>query len=134
MPKLKKIVVAHTTAKVSNAGSNAEFTLVIQRPPPAQQATMPFPSNPGDDRLSGNLDIYDFDLKGKNIDSDDPGFDILMSINTGNPGDEWLPASMFVLGQTTDNNIIILGDHYEWPEDRWFNKKTGQATHQISTT
>jgi hypothetical protein len=134
MPKLKRIVVTHTTANEAKAGSNAQFTLVIQKPPPAQDFTMKFPDHPGkNEREPGKMDVYEFDVERQNINTDDAGFDILMSVNTGNPGDEWLPAAIVVLGQTSDDEIIHLGDHNQWTGE-WFDKKIGRPTHQISFT
>jgi hypothetical protein len=133
MPQLKKIVVAHTTATESKAASNAQFMLQIQKPNPPN-FTMAFPDLPHDERQKGRLDLYEFDLEGKNISTEDPGFDILMTIKSGNPGDEWLPASICVLGQTSDNEIFVLGDFSQWPSDQWFDKTTGHPTHEISNT
>jgi hypothetical protein len=86
MPKLKKLLVIHTTSNEDlNANSAADFSLEISRL--GQDVTLPFPKNPGQ-RQKGKLDTYQFDVSQHNVDSDSAGFHLIMAIKSD---DGWLP-------------------------------------------
>jgi hypothetical protein len=114
MPKLKKIVVIHTTVNDPPADSDAEFTLEIARS--GSGFSRRFPNKPNQRQL-GRTDLYQFDVSDKDVDSGDEHLRISMKINEDNG---WLPQSIFVLGETLDGQGIILGYHRQWPGDGWF--------------
>ena len=85
MPKLKRILVVHTTANEENANSGADFSLERSRPGP--DVTIPFPKNQNQ-RQQGKLDFYPFNVSRHNVNSDAPGLSLIMTINSE---DGWLP-------------------------------------------
>jgi hypothetical protein len=36
--------------------------------------------------------------------------------------DGWLPQNLFLLGETTGGNAIVLGYFPNWPADKWFDR------------
>jgi hypothetical protein len=131
MPKLKTVLVIHTTSDDDDrAGSAADFSLEISRP--GADVTLPFEKKPGQ-RQRGKLDVYRFDVSQQNVDSDAPGFSLIMTIRSD---DGWLPKSIFVLGHTVHDELTLLGDHPFW--DRWFDRgpdaeEGSQPAHEISS-
>lgn len=119
MPKLKQIVVIHTTVNDEPADSDAEFTLEVAKSGP--NFTMDFPNKPGQ-RQMGRTDLYQFDVSTKDVDSDDENLSIRMRIDDDNG---WLPQSIFVMGETSDGRGILLGYHRQWPGDGWFDRRGG---------
>jgi hypothetical protein len=127
MPKLKSILVVHTTSTEDKANSAADFSLEISRPGP--DVTLPFPKNPGQ-RQQGKLDVYQFNVAQHNVDSDAAGLSLIMTIKSS---DGWLPTSIVVLGQTEDGELTLLGNHPFW--DRWFDSgadAVDNPSHEIS--
>lgn len=131
MPKLKTIVVVHTTADEPNADSNAEFELEIGRPGP--DLVKRFPNDPNvDEREKGKMDIYKIDVSRDNVNTEDAGFNLVMKIKSS---DAWLPASILAFGESKDHELIVLGDHQVW-EEGWFDKGAGSVgpeAHTISS-
>jgi hypothetical protein len=128
MPRLKKLLVIHTTSKHQDAASDASFTLEIGMA--GNDVTVDFPTNPNQ-RRRGKLDIYPIDVSDQNVDSDSPGFNLVMTIGSS---DGWLPVSMFVLGLTTDDELWLLGNHPAWDQG-WFDTgddPAGPPAHEIS--
>jgi hypothetical protein len=130
MPKLKTIVVIHTTSTKENANSAADFSLEIGRP--GQDVTVPFPRNPNQ-RQRGKLDVYQIDVSQHDVDSTGPGFSLIMTIRSD---DGWLPLSIYVLGHTEAGDLELLGDHAFWDqEDGWFDSGAaaeGRPSHEIT--
>lgn len=156
MPKLTTIVVGHTTSNEDAANSPSDFTLEFVKKSGTQPKKFSFrenllvhsPQSDGQEekpeREKGQLDLYRFDVSDAKVNSDDPGFRIVMRIKTS---DGWLPQSIFVLGQTETGGIILLGYHPQWGSDtsqapratsRWFDKEgappiAGPEAHVISS-
>jgi hypothetical protein len=144
MPKLKNILVIHTTSNEPDASTNAEFTLEIVKSsgtPVSKEFSKKDLLHP--DKLTrqpGELDLFHFDVSTSNINSDESGFRIAMKIKTGNA---WLPRSIFVLGHTDTGDIILLGYHPRWGSDtrrtaplettRWFDVGPEQPLIGIDT-
>lgn len=67
------------------------------------------------------------------VDSSGPGFNLIMTIKSA---DGWLPLSIYVLGQTEEGDLELLGDHPFWDqEDGWFDSGVdaeGDASHEIT--
>lgn len=55
MPRLKTILVIHTTSNKANANSAADFSLEISRP--GQDVTIPFPRNPNQRQQESSTSI-----------------------------------------------------------------------------
>ena len=128
MPRLKEIVVVHTTSRHQDAASGADFTLEIGMG--GSDVTVDFPTNP-DQRRRGKLDLYRIDVSNHDVDADAPGFHLLMTIQNS---DAWLPVSMFVLGLTTDDELRLLGNRPNWDQG-WFDRgvdPAGPPAHVIS--
>src|SRR5829696_806334 len=139
MPKLKNILVAHTThSKEEDARSTADFTLEIAKGS-GTPVSKTFPKDKNclhrnePARQPGQLDLYQFDVSADNVNSDEPGFRITMKIQSGDP---WLPQSIFILGHTDIGQIVLLGYHPQWGSDTrrtpiettmWFDKKVGTS-------
>lgn len=152
MPKLKTIVVGHTTSNEAGANSPEDFTLEFvkksgtsEKKPLFRQHLLKHPSPTGQqrERDPGQLDLYRFDVSDDRINSDDPGFRIVMRINGS---DAWLPQSIFVLGHTETGGIVLLGYHPQWGSDtskdsvksQWFDREgadepVGPEWHVISS-
>ena len=131
MPQLNKIIVIHTTADESDAGTDADFALEITKP--GTDVRKEFPDLPYDERERGRTDIYEFDVSGDGVNSDDPVFSITMRMTSSEDG--WLPQSIFVLGETTTGSTITLGAHPQWGGG-WFDRGSdaaGPEAHVIST-
>ena len=50
--------------------------------------------------------------------------------------DGWLPKSIWAIGETVSGDMIILGAHPEWSEDKWFDRGSdavGPDRHKISS-
>ena len=122
MPKLDTVLVVHTTAWDDGANTNAKFELEIAKTGPNFKEK--FPDLPPDEREMGRTDVYQFNVSGK-ISTEDGEFRIIMRMLDSQ--DTWLPSSIFVLGQTTTGELILLGDHPQWSE--WFQ---GIDQHDIS--
>lgn len=116
MPKLDSVTVIHTTAREDDADSKASFELEVARP----QANFrdDFPPHMGN-REKGRTAVYTFNVRGKNIDSDYDEFEVIMRMVDPSI-DGWLPLSIYVIGQTSTGETILLGDHPEWSE--WFDR------------
>lgn len=112
MPPLTRLFVVQTTADIDDAGTDAGFQLQIARP--GGDVLMDFPDLEHDERERGRTDQYEFDLSGvaPPVNSDDPGFSIIMRMVSTEDG--WLPSSIFVFGQTTAGTTIPLGSHPSW--------------------
>jgi hypothetical protein len=152
MPKLKTIIVGHTTSNEAGANSPADFTLEFVKKtgsPPRKQSfeenllKHPSQTDRQKERERGQLDLYRFDVSGDRVNSDDPGFKMIMRINSP---DAWLPQSIFVLGHTEAGGIVLLGYHPQWGSDtsqnpeksQWFDKvgpddPVGPESHVISS-
>jgi hypothetical protein len=134
MPKLKNILVIHTTDNQDDrAGSAADFSLEISKP--GADVTLRFEKKPGE-RQRGRLDVYQFPVSQHNVDSDAAGFSLIMTIKGDRSDDGWLPRAIFVLGQTVDDELTVLGDHPFW--DAWFDggpspEPGSKPAHEISS-
>lgn len=116
MAILKRIFIIHRTSKESNAQTDASFDFIASRPGP--DFIMAFPNYPDiDEREQGRTDEYEFDVEGENIDSETTI--LTMFMRTTNNG--WLPDRIWALGETEQNEIVILGAHPEW-EGGWFDR------------
>ncbi len=52
-----------------------------------------------------------------------------------NSEDGWLPKTMWVIGETTENKFVLLGAHPEWQKG-WFDSGSGAAgpdNHEINS-
>jgi hypothetical protein len=128
MPKLKTIIVIHTTSKEAHADSSADFWLEIGGP--GDDVTVPFPKNPNQ-RQPGKLDIYQIDVSNRNVNSDAAGFSLIMTMKSR---DGWLPTAISVLGRTADDELWLLGNHPFWDQG-WFDSgddSVGEPSHEIS--
>jgi hypothetical protein len=117
-----------------NAGSTADFKLEIGGAEP--DVTIDFPRNQNQ-REKEKLDIYRLDVSQREVDSDAAGFTLLMIIkpSTSSPNtDAWLPSSIVVLGQQSeDSALTLLGNHPFWGD--WFDAgvdPAGDRAHEIS--
>jgi hypothetical protein len=117
MPKLDTVTVLHTTARDDNAGSTANFELEIERPGSPFRKDFPAPM---DNRQPGRSWAYTFDVRGQRIDSDHDEFVVIMRMVDSTDG--WLPLSIYVIGQTSTGETILLGDHPAWSPDDWFDR------------
>jgi hypothetical protein len=116
MVRLKRIFVIHTTATDEDAESDAGFQ--IQVVAEAGDFIRPFPDLPHDDRERGRTDQHEFVIPNSVVvDTLDPNFEIRMRMTTSNDG--WHPSSIWVLGATMENQIILLGAYPEWGERRF---------------
>jgi hypothetical protein len=116
MPKLDTVTVIHTTARDPNAKSNASFELEIGRP--GANFRDNFPPHMGNREL-GMTAVYPFDVRRERIDSDHDEFEVIMRMVDPSV-DGWLPLSIYVIGQTSTGETILLGDHPDWSE--WFDR------------
>ncbi|GAA2687324.1 hypothetical protein [Actinoplanes palleronii] len=128
MPLLSGITVIHTTKDESDAGTDADFVLEIERP--GDHVELDFPNLPHNERERGRTDQYQFDVSKENLDSDDPFFKIRMRLIGSEDG--WLPQSIFVFGQTVGGTTVVLGAHPEW-SDGWFDKGSDAAGPDVHT-
>ncbi|WP_280249221.1 hypothetical protein [Nocardia abscessus] len=126
MPIIHTIIVVHTTSTITDANSDAPFSLNIyrQRPPPQDDKLLMnpnFPSLPHNEREKGLTDCYSFDF------TDDPinwisQTENLVTMRMIGSNDGWLPQSIFVIGIQPDRNAIVLGSHPAWPSTNWFDR------------
>jgi hypothetical protein len=116
MPKLDTVIVVHTTARDPFAGSGAGYELEIGRP--GSNFRKEFPPHQGNREL-GVTAVYPFDVRGQRIDSDHDEFEVIMRMVDPSI-DGWLPLSIYVIGQTSTGETILLGDHPEW--SGWFDR------------
>jgi hypothetical protein len=129
MARISGLTIIHTTAYDDDADTDADFQLQVARP--GGDLLLTFPDLPHDEREGGRTDQYFFDLSGENVDSDAPGFQVIMRILSS---DGWLPSSIFVIGHTPDGGNVVLGSHPTWTEG-WFDSgddPAGPAEHAIS--
>jgi len=129
MPRITGLTVINTTADEDDAETDADFQLQIARP--GGDLLFTEPDLPHDERERGRTDQYFYDLSGENVDSDAPGFQIIMRILSS---DGWLPSSIFVIGHTPSAGNVVLGSHPTWT-DGWFDSgddAAGPAEHVIS--
>jgi hypothetical protein len=133
MAKLNTITVIHTTADQSGADTDAEFELELRNPGPLDDVKVPFINDPGrNERKRGQTDVYQFDVSLKTVEWEKPDFSIFMRAK--NPGDDWLPQSIFVLGQGSDGRMILLGNHPQWQKGKFGGTNpTGPDAHEISS-
>lgn len=128
MAVLKRIFVIHTTSDETNANTDASFDLIASKP--GTDFVEAFKDLPHDERERDRTDEYIFNVEGKNIDSETTELTIVMR-NTDNG---WLPRTMWALGETERNEIVVLGAHPQW-EKGWFdrgNNAVGPDRHLIS--
>ena len=128
MARISGLTIIHTTA-YDDADTDADFQLQVARP--GGDLLLTFPDLPHDEREGGRTDQYFFDLSGEIVDSDAPGFQVIMRILSS---DGWLPSSIFVIGHTPDGGNVVLGSHPTWTEG-WFDSgddPAGPAEHAIS--
>jgi hypothetical protein len=130
MPKLDTVTVIHTTAHDDpNAKSEASFELEIGRP--GSNFRDNFPPHMGN-RETGRTAVYTFNVRNQRIDSDHGEFVVIMRM-VDPSRDGWLPRSIYVIGQSSTGETILLGDHPEWGE--WFDRgddAVGPEEHTIS--
>jgi hypothetical protein len=134
MPKLKNLLIIHTTSNAQDAASGADFKLEISGAD--DDVTINFPRNQNQ-RKQGKLDTYSLDVSQHNVNSDTAGFALIMSIkpSTSSPNtDGWLPSSIVVLGQQSeDGALTLLGNYPFWSD--WFDagvNPAGDRAHEIS--
>jgi hypothetical protein len=128
MPKLDTVTVIHTTARHPDAKSNADFEIEIGRQ--GSNFRKDFPPHMGNREL-GMTAVYLFDVRRERIDSDHPEFEVIMRMVESPDG--WLPLSIYVIGQASTGETILLGDHPAWSE--WFDRgedPAGPEEHTIS--
>ena len=116
MPKLESVTVIHTTARDPNAKSTASFELEVAKP--GSNFRENFPPHMGNRDL-GRTAVYSFNVHGKNIDSDFDEFEVIMRMVDPSV-DGWLPLSIYVIGQTSTGETILLGDYPAW--SGWFDR------------
>ena len=122
MARLKKIIVIHETSKVKDGNTDAAFELQFTKVGNDPDPILPFPDLPHNEREKGRTDKYEFDVFSKDVDSDGK---IVMRMTTTSDG--WLPKNMWVIGETVDNERLLLGAHPQWPIDGWFDKGSNPA-------
>jgi hypothetical protein len=129
MPKLDTVTVIHTTASDPHAKSEAGFELEVGRS--GSNFHEDFPPHMGN-RDTERTAVYTFDVRGERIDSDHNEFEVIMRMLDPSR-DGWLPQSIYVIGQTSTGETILLGDHPAWSE--WFDRgddAVGPEEHVIS--
>ena len=109
MAQINGLTIIQTTADVEDAETDGGFQLQIARP--GGDLLRTFPDLPYDERERGRTDQYFFDLSGENVNSDAPGFQVIMRTLSD---DGWLPSSIFVIGHTPGGGSIVLGSHPTW--------------------
>jgi hypothetical protein len=90
MARINGLTIIQTTADETDAGTDGGFQLQIARP--GGDVLRTFPDLPYDERERGRTDQYFFDLSGENVDSNAPGFQVIMRTLSA---DGWLPSSIF---------------------------------------
>ncbi|WP_179475801.1 hypothetical protein [Mycolicibacterium vinylchloridicum] len=132
MAKINKLFVVHTTKNIANAGTDADFQLYIHRFG-AKPLALIFPDLPYNERERGRTDFYRFNVSRKSIYTE-RSLRIYMTML--NSSDGWLPESIFLIGETSTGESVVLGSHPDWPSDLWFdtNEPGSQAGHLIAYT
>ncbi|WP_330256256.1 hypothetical protein OG874_17855 [Nocardia sp. NBC_00565] len=130
MVQVNTIFVVHTTKNETNAGSDANFELEIERQGGGGVLELSFPDLKHDDRAQGRTDSYRFDVSKQRIDSTN----LIVNMQMLDTNDGWLPESIFVIGITSTAAHVLLGSHPNWPSTRWFDRNDSryQAKHRIS--
>lgn len=121
MARIIGMTIIQTTADQDDAGTDGGFQLQIAGP--GGDVLRTFPDLPHDERERGRTDQYFFDLSGENVDSNGPGFQVIMRTLSD---DGWLPASIFVIGHTPDGQSVVVGSHPTW-NDGWFDSGSDAA-------
>jgi hypothetical protein len=65
------------------------------------------------------------------MDTKDPNFEIKMKIM--NSDDGWKPESIWVLGETLENQILVLGAHPKWEGKIFDSEPESLQEHVISS-
>ena len=117
MPQLRKMILLHTTSFREDAETVADFVLEIQKLPSPVIKELDLPT---EERKRGETDVSVIDVSGDDINTDDANFGVRMRMTSTT--DEWLPQSLFLLGETTGGDTIVLGAHPNWPTNRWFDR------------
>jgi hypothetical protein len=135
MPLLKRIFVIHTTADEDDAETDANFQIQVVTPGGDFIQTFPEPITGSDhnQRERGRTDEYEFNVEGKGVDTQDSVFEIRMRMISTTDG--WLPTRIWVLGETRENQIIVVAAHPEW-QGGWFDRgddAAGPEEHVISS-
>ena len=119
MADLKTIYILHTTNTKKYSGTDADFQLIGVLP--GKDFERPFKEWPSghNEREKGRTDEYRFDVSNSGLTTDSP-----LNIKMTSTSDGWLPLSMWAIGETTDNEFVVLGHHPEWSQG-WFDRGSG---------
>ena len=116
MAKLKRIYVVLNTSVAKYADTDAGFELIASRSR-NNSWKQSFPDLPHDEREKNRTDYYEFNVQGKGIEENTK-----LSIRMTSSDDAWLPSSIWVIGETENNSLLILAGYPRWPRDKWFDR------------
>lgn len=120
MTYISDIFVIHHTSGRRHAKTDAGFDLIVRGP--GYEAAAAFEDLNHDERETGRTDQYRF-IFDEPFNWDPATWTVSMRMRTTRDG--WLPRSIFIIGkgaEDIEDDWVLLGAHYAWPKDTWFDR------------
>ncbi len=124
---VKRIFLIHKTSDRTDAGTDADVKLYID-----DVSFDVYDIPDWDERETGDTDMYPININDTKVDTR-----LIRKVElevTGNGADDaWLPDSIWLIGETVENEYILIAGENAWPENAWFSTEAdeGQPKYEL---